>query len=93
MVSGFIGGGNPLCFKDNGKSSGNGLGVNTDSHSKPSKADQEENGYNFTYDTQSDGSYKIKITPKNSSKDSCTYNIDDTDDLQEAISEAASRCL
>lgn len=93
IVSSVIGGGNPKCQgrgsavvkppSDGGKKPGNG---------DDNSGDHESAAYNYTYDTNKDGSLKVTVTLQRGG--SCTYDIKaDGEKVQDAISEAAKKCL
>lgn len=64
----------------------------------PTPATQEETkntGYNYNYSSNTDGSFKIIITPDDNTKMECTYSSVNLGDnrIQTAIDAAAVRCL
>lgn len=61
----------------------------------PTQQEQQNAGYNYNYSSNSDGSYKIIITPDDENKNECTDdNVELGDNrIETAVDAAAVRCL
>ena len=94
VVSSVIGGGNPKCH---GKGSNVVEPPPPHGDKKPGDgdnngSDHENTAYNYSYDTNQDGSLKITITLQKGG--SCTYNLKpEGTTVQDVVSEAAKKCL
>lgn len=83
IFSSFIGGAG--CRRPTGGNTNSGGNSNSNSIAS---------AYDFSYSTNSDGSYKIEITPGDKDKKKCSYDIQPQGrSIQDVVSVAATRCI